>query len=74
MEKTFEQSMQELEQVVLELEKGDLSLEMAISKFENGIKLSKECSDKLDAAEKKINVLVANKEELTEQPFSVEQI
>ena len=72
MEKTFEQSMKELEQVVVELEKGDLSLDNAIAKFESGIKLSKECEAKLDSAEKKINMLVNNGEELTEQPFSIE--
>lgn len=72
MEKTFEESMKELEQVVLELEKGDLSLDAAISKFENGIKLSKECESKLDAAEKKINMLVSNGESLTEAPFSID--
>ena len=72
MEKTFEQSIKELEQVVLELEKGDLSLDDAIAKFEAGIKLSKECESKLDMAEKKINVLVG-KEELKEEPFVVEE-
>lgn len=73
MEKTFEEAMKELEQVVAELEKGDLSLDNAISKFESGIKLSKECESKLEKAEKKINMLVNNGEELTEVPFSIEQ-
>lgn len=72
MEKTFEDALKELEQVVVELEKGDLSLDAAINKFENGIKLSKECESKLDAAEKKINMLVNNGTELNEEPFSVE--
>lgn len=72
MEKTFEEAMKELEQVVVELEKGDLSLDNAISKFESGIKLSKECESKLDSAEKKINMLVNNGEDLTEVPFSIE--
>jgi len=72
MEKTFEETMKELEQVVVKLEKGDLSLDSAIEKFENGIKLSKECESKLDKAEKKINVLVNGDEELKEEPFSIE--
>ena len=72
MEKTFEQSIKELEQVVVDLEKGDLSLDDAIAKFEAGIKLSKECESKLDEAEKKINVLVG-KDELKEEPFVVEE-
>lgn len=72
MEKTFEETMKELEQVVNELEKGDLSLDAAIEKFENGIKLSKECESKLDSAEKKINVLVNGEGKLEEAPFSIE--
>ena len=72
MEKTFEEAMKELEQVVVELEKGDLSLDAAISKFENGIKLSKECESKLDTAEKKINMLVGSEGEIKEIPFSIE--
>ena len=40
MEKTFEQSIKELEQVVVDLEKGDLSLDDSVAKFEEGIKIS----------------------------------
>lgn len=72
MEKTFEETIKELEQVVNELEKGDLSLDAAIEKFENGIKLSKECESKLDSAEKKINVLVNGDGKLEEAPFSID--
>lgn len=57
-EKTFEESLQELEKIALSLEKGELSLEDSIKEFEKGIKLSKECSEKLDKAEKRINILV----------------
>lgn len=71
MEKTFEQSIKELEQVVLEMEKGDLSLEDAIKNFEKGMELSKECSKRLEQAEKKINVLVNNNGVVEEQPFEV---
>lgn len=72
MEKTFEETMKELEQVVAELEKGDLNLDAAISKFESGIKLSKECESKLDSAEKKINILVNGDGILEEAPFSID--
>lgn len=69
-EKTFEESLKELEQVASNLEKGDLGLDEAIKEFEKGIKLSKECSTKLDEAEKKINILVQGDDgELKEETF-----
>ena len=55
---SFEAKLQELEKISITLEKGNISLEEAISTFEKGIVLSKECSLKLDEAEKKINVLI----------------
>lgn len=69
-EKTFEESLKELEEITLNLENGNLSLDKAISEFEKGMKLSKECSEKLERAEKKINILL--KDELgiiTEEKF-----
>ena len=72
-EKTFEQSLNELEKIATDLERGDLSLEEAIEKFENGMKLSKECSEKLDKAEKRINILVQSEDDdLKEEKFEVE--
>ena len=61
-QKTFEQSMKQLERIVQELEDGDLPLEKAIKKFEEGIKLTKLCSEKLDETEKKISVLLKDSE------------
>ncbi len=73
IEKSFEESLNELEKVAQDIEKGDLSLEEAIKQFEKGIKLSKECSEKLDNAEKRINILVQNANgELTEEKFEAE--
>lgn len=57
---TFEQAMEKLEQIVQDLESGDPSLDVAIQKFEEGIKLSKFCSKKLDEMEKRISVLLKN--------------
>lgn len=54
----FEKSMKQLEQIVQELESGDLSLEKAIKKFEDGVKLSKLCSKQLDETEKKVTMLL----------------
>jgi exodeoxyribonuclease VII small subunit len=58
--KTFEQSLKQLEQIVVELESGELSLEQAIKKFEEGMELSKFCSQKLEETERKITLLVQN--------------
>jgi exodeoxyribonuclease VII small subunit len=72
-QKTFEQSMKLLERIVQELENGDLPLEKAIKKFEEGIKLTKLCSEKLDETEKKISILLKNSEgQMTEKPFMPE--
>lgn len=59
MEKlTFEESVKELEQLVKELESNELTLDESIEKFEKGMKLSKHCSKLLEAAEKKISILI----------------
>ena len=72
-QKTFEQSMKQLEQIVKELEDGDLPLEKALKKFEEGMKLTKLCSEKLDETEKKVSVLLKNSEgRLAERPFMSE--
>ncbi len=68
-EKSFEENLKELETIVTELEKGELSLEDSIAKFERGIEVSKECNSKLENAEKKINILLDGKEE----KFEVEE-
>jgi len=72
-EKSFEQSLKQLEQIVNDLEEGDLPLEKAIKKFEDGIKLSKYCSDKLDETEKKITLLLKDQNgSIIEKPFDRE--
>ena len=68
--KTFEQALKQLEQIVQDLESGDMALEKAIKKFEEGIQLSKFCSRKLDETEKKITILMQDSGgQLTEIPF-----
>lgn len=68
----FETSLKELEQVVKSLEGGEVSLDEMLSLFEKGVKLTKECTGALDAAEQKINILMQNREtgEMEEQPFA----
>lgn len=69
-QKTFEQSLKQLERIVQELEDGDLPLEKAIQKFEEGIQLTKFCSQKLDETEKKVSILLKNAEgKISEKPF-----
>lgn len=73
VEKSFEQALKQLEQIVHDLEEGELSLEKAIKKFEDGIKLSKYCSDKLDETEDKITLLLKNQNgKIIEKPFDPE--
>lgn len=55
---SFEKAMGQLERIVQELESEELPLEKAIKKFEDGIKLSKFCNQKLEESEKKITVLM----------------
>ena len=55
---TFENAMSRLETIVQELESGDLTLDDALKKFEEGIKLSRFCSKKLDETEKKVSILL----------------
>jgi exodeoxyribonuclease VII small subunit len=72
-QKTFEQSMKQLEKIVQELEDGDLPLEKALKKFEEGMKLTKLCSEKLDETEKKVSILLKNADgTVVEKPFMSE--
>ena len=57
-ERKFEDQMQQLERIVQGLEGGELSLEDALKHFEEGMNLVKFCSDKLEEAEEKVNLLV----------------
>ena len=65
----FEEAMKKLEQITAELEKGDLSLDESVNKFEEGIKLSKECNKILEDSEKRINILINNDGNITEENF-----
>lgn len=67
---TFESAMKQLEDIVKELETGELSLESALKKFEEGVQLSRFCSSKLDDAEKRITILTQDsKGKVDEVPF-----
>lgn len=55
---TFETSLKELEKIVRRLEEGDSSLEESLKLFEDGVKLSRECQERLNQAERRIEVLL----------------
>jgi exodeoxyribonuclease VII small subunit len=55
---TFESSLSSLEKIVRQLEQGDLSLEESLKLFEDGVKLSRECQQRLNQAERRIEVLL----------------
>jgi len=59
-EKDFESSLKELEEIVQQLEAGDLPLERSLQLFEQGVKLSRECQKRLDEAERKVEILLRN--------------
>ncbi len=57
----FEKSISELESIVMQLEKGELSLEESLKQFEKGISLARKCEETLNKAEQKIEMLSATK-------------
>ena len=72
--KTFETAMKQLEKIVQDLETDDMPLEKAIKTFEEGIKISKYCSEKLDESEKRITLLMQDSggKKVSEIPFVTE--
>ena len=73
MKKSFEENIDDLEKIVSELESGDLNLDDSVSKFEEGIKISKECNKILEEAEKKITILLNKDGEIKEENFTTEE-
>lgn len=72
-EEKFEEALQKLEGLVKRLEDGKLSLEESLQAFEEGVRLSRFCSRKLDEAEKKVEILLREADgRLTAKPFSLE--
>jgi exodeoxyribonuclease VII small subunit len=74
MSRDFESSLAELEQIVNELEAGDLPLQRALELFEKGVQLSRHCQQQLDEAERKVEMLVKGQEgNILAVPFDAEQ-
>jgi exodeoxyribonuclease VII small subunit len=69
-ELTYEQAVSELEKIVSKLETGDVTLDESMELFQNGMMLSKYCSDKLQQMEEKITALITMPDQsIAEQPF-----
>jgi exodeoxyribonuclease VII small subunit len=67
---TFEENIQKLEEIIKNLEGGNISLDKMLSLFEEGISCTKKCSAQLKNAEQKITVMMKNNDgELQEEPF-----
>ena len=66
----FEQSLNELESLVEEMETGELSLEESLNKFEQGIQLTQNCQNALNKAEQRVNILLEKNGQDTLEPFN----
>jgi exodeoxyribonuclease VII small subunit len=67
---SFESSLEQLERIVRDLEQGDLTLEKSLELFEQGVKLSRECQERLSQAERRIEVLMRdNQGRVSVRPF-----
>ena len=72
--KRYEEAVAQLEAIVNELESGELPLDKAMKRFEEGIKLSKLCADTLDDVETRVRILTGEDENgLVEKPFSTDE-
>ncbi len=72
-ERSFEQSLKELEEIVEELERGDLPLEEALRLFEKGVELSRICHRKLDEVKRRVEILMREGERFVSRPFEEEK-
>jgi exodeoxyribonuclease VII small subunit len=65
----FEAALAQLEEVVDRLEGGELDLEVALASFEQGVRLTRQCAEQLDTAERRIEVLMKEGDGLMVRPF-----
>lgn len=71
----FEDSLKRLEEIVDQMEKGDLDLDLdkALALFEEGIKLVHVCSSKLEETKRKVEILIKKGDKMTAEPFTAEE-
>lgn len=67
---TFEEALARLEKIVRSLEEGNVPLDNSLALFEEGTKLVRFCSEKIDAAEQKIKILTEKNGEMVEEDFN----
>ncbi len=73
-EKKFENALLRLEEIVKELESGDLPLEQSLKLFEEGIKLSRICNKRLEDAERRVDILLKDKNgNIKAEPFEEQE-
>jgi exodeoxyribonuclease VII small subunit len=65
----FEASLEKLEKIVDRLEAGEIELEEALAAFEEGVRLARSCSEQLERAERRVEILVQEGRELVARPF-----
>jgi exodeoxyribonuclease VII small subunit len=70
---SFEAALRRLEEIVDQLEEGDLELEAALSAFERGVALSRRCAEQLARADRRIEVLIRESESWQTQPFEPDE-
>lgn len=69
---TFETALRRLEEIVKQLENGNLSLEAALKLFEEGIELSAQCQKQLEEAERRVEILLKKAQgKITAEPFQL---
>ncbi len=72
--KDFETALKSLEDIVVQLEGGDLTLDKALELFEEGVRITRFCSTKLEEAERKVETLIRTADgNLKEAPFAVDE-
>ncbi|KZN33355.1 exodeoxyribonuclease VII small subunit [Pseudoalteromonas luteoviolacea] len=67
---SFEEAVTELETIVQEMERGELTLDQSLKQFERGVKLAQASNQKLQQAEQKVSILLANDETAAPSEFS----
>ena len=71
-EENFEELMTKLEEITNQLESDKLNLDESVKLFEDGMKISKKCNEKLEDAEKRITILLKSEEGIKEENFTPE--
>lgn len=69
----FEEALRKLEEILKTMEGGDLTLEESLKAFEDGIRLSRLCAERLDEAERRVEILLKEGEKVSVRPFIGEE-